>query len=86
MFSNSDNRPHSDAGIMLQVNTMKEELEILKPQLVQASKDTDALLINVQKETVEADKVKAVVSVDEASAKEEAAKVCCRGQATSLQP
>jgi dynein heavy chain len=57
---------------------MKAELEVLKPQLVQASKETDELLINVEEETVEADKVKAVVSVDEASAKEEAAKVCCK--------
>lgn len=54
---------------------MKAELEVLKPQLVQASKDTDELMVNVELETAEADKVKAVVSVDEANAKEEAAKV-----------
>jgi dynein heavy chain, axonemal len=58
-----------------QVNTMKEALEVLKPQLVQASKDTDELLVNVEHETVEADKVKAVVSVDEKKAKGEADKV-----------
>lgn len=58
-----------------QVHTMKQALEVLKPQLVQASEETDALLVNVEKETVEADKVKAVVSIDEAKAKEEANKV-----------
>jgi dynein heavy chain, axonemal len=58
-----------------QVNTMKAALEVLKPQLVQASKDTDELLVNVEHETVEADKVKAVVSVDEKKAKGEADKV-----------
>jgi dynein heavy chain, axonemal len=58
-----------------QVHTMKQELEVLKPQLVQASEETDALLVNVEKETIEADKVKAVVSIDEAKAKEEAQKV-----------
>jgi hypothetical protein len=59
----------------LQVNTMKEALEVLKPQLVQASKDTDVLLATVERDTAEADKVKAVVSVDEAVAKGEADKV-----------
>ena len=54
---------------------MKAELEVLKPQLLQASIDTDALMVNVEKETADADKVKAVVSVDEAAAKEEAGKV-----------
>lgn len=58
-----------------QVNTMKDELEVLKPQLVQASRETDVLLVDVEKETIEADKVKAVVSVDEAAAKAEAEKV-----------
>lgn len=67
---------HTNVAITaVQVNTMKAELEVLKPQLVQASKDTDELMVNVELETAEADKVKAVVSVDEASAKEEAAKV-----------
>ena len=58
-----------------QVNTMKEELEVLRPQLVQASAATDALLADVKRETAEADQVKAVVSVDEAAAKAEADKV-----------
>lgn len=58
-----------------QVSTMKDELEVLRPQLLQASEETDALLINVETETAAADKVKAVVSMDEAAAKQEAAKV-----------
>lgn len=70
---------------------MKQELEVLKPQLVQASEDTDALLVNVEKETVEADKVKAVVSIDEAKAKEEATKVTaikeeCEGDLAEAMP
>lgn len=70
---------------------MKQELEILKPQLVQASEDTDVLLVNVEKETVEADKVKAVVSVDEAKATEEARKVTaikeeCEGDLAEAMP
>ena len=58
-----------------QVNAMKEELEVLKPQLVAASADTDVLLLSVQRETADADKVKAVVSIDEAAAQAEAAVV-----------
>ena len=41
-----------------QVNAMKGELEVLQPQLVAASADTDALLVNVERETAEADKVR----------------------------
>lgn len=74
-----------------QVNAMKQELETLKPQLVQASKETDALLLDVEKETIEADNVKAVVSVDEAKAKEEADKVTaikkeCEGDLAEAMP
>jgi dynein heavy chain, axonemal len=74
-----------------QVNAMKYELEVLKPQLVQASKETDALLVDVEKETIEADKVKAVVSVDEAKAKAEADKVTaikkeCEGDLAEAMP
>jgi dynein heavy chain, axonemal len=76
---------------MVQVHTMKQELEVLKPRLVQASEETDKLLVNVQKETAEADKVKAVVSVDEAKAKEEAEKVTaikeeCEGDLAEAMP
>ena len=58
-----------------QVNGMKAELEELQPKLVVASKETDDLIAVVQKETIEADKVKVRVSADEASAAGEAAKV-----------
>ena len=74
-----------------QVNTMKAELEVLKPQLVQASAETEALLVDVKRETAEADQVKAVVSVDEARAKGEADKVTaikeeCEGDLAEAMP
>jgi len=58
-----------------QVATMQEELEALQPQLIQSSKETDEAMVVIAAETVEADKVKAVVSKDEAIASAEAAKV-----------
>jgi dynein heavy chain, axonemal len=74
-----------------QVNTMKAELEVLKPQLIAASEATDALLVDVKRETAEADAVKAVVSVDEAKAKAEADKVTaikeeCEGDLAEAMP
>ena len=54
---------------------MQEELTALKPQLEVSSKETDELMVKIAKETEEAEKVKEVVSKDEAVANEEAAKV-----------
>lgn len=74
-----------------QVSAMKAELEVLKPQLIAASADTEALLVDVKRETAEADDVKAVVSVDEAQAKREADKVTaikeeCEGDLAEAMP
>lgn len=54
---------------------MQGELTALKPQLEASSKETDALMERIAQETEEADKVKSVVSVEEAKANDEAAKV-----------
>jgi len=54
---------------------MQEELEALQPQLIESGKETDAAMVVIAEETVEADKVKAVVSQEEAVASAEAAKV-----------
>lgn len=57
------------------VSGMQEELIALQPQLVQSGIETDEAMVVIAAETVEADKVKAVVSVEEAAASEEAAGV-----------
>lgn len=58
-----------------QVSVMQEELVLLQPQLQTASVETEELMVRIKGETVEADKVKAVVSKEEAVANIEAAKV-----------
>ena len=57
------------------VGKMQEDLIALQPQLEQAKVDTDAAMVVIAKESAEADKVKQVVSKEEAVASEEAAKV-----------
>ena len=54
---------------------MQDELTALQPELVKAGKETDAAMVVIAAETVEADKVKVLVAKDEASASEEAARV-----------
>lgn len=46
-----------------QVSGMQEELEALKPRLIVSSQETEKLLLVIQSETAEADKVKKVVQV-----------------------
>jgi len=54
---------------------MQQELVDLQPKLVQSSKETDEALVVIAAETEEADKVRSVVSKEEAIASNEAAKV-----------
>jgi dynein heavy chain len=54
---------------------MQEELIALQPQLIKAGEETEAAMIVIAAETVEADKVKEVVAKEEAIASAEAAKV-----------
>ena len=51
---------------------MQIQLEALQPQLVEASKEVDAIMVNVEKESVEVAKVEKVVKADEAVANEQA--------------
>jgi dynein heavy chain, axonemal len=57
------------------VGKMQADLIALQPQLELAKVETDAAMVVIAKETEEADKVKAVVSKEEAGASAEAAKV-----------
>lgn len=57
------------------VSGMQEELIALQPELEKATAETEAAMKVIASETVEADKVKEVVSKEEAIASEEAAKV-----------
>jgi len=54
---------------------MQEELVLLQPQLIKAGLETEAAMVVIAAETVEADKVKEVVAREEAIASAEAAKV-----------
>lgn len=62
-------------GILGCCSTAQEELIALQPQLEESTRQTEAAMDIIAKETVEADKVKAVVSEEEAVAAAEAAKV-----------
>lgn len=57
------------------VQGMQTELIELQPQLAIAAKETEAAMVVISKESAEADKVKQVVSQEEAVASAEAAKV-----------
>jgi dynein heavy chain len=57
------------------VATMQEELTALQPELEKATVETEAAMVTIAAETVEADKIKEVVAKDEATASEEAARV-----------
>eukprot|EP00116_Pleurobrachia_bachei_P000174 sb/3460436/ len=54
------------------VANMEVELTALGPELKRKSEDTDILMVKLEKDQVEADKVRAVVSEEEAIAKEKA--------------
>eukprot|EP01047_Picozoa_sp_COSAG01_P001177 COSAG01_NODE_25_length_37050_cov_211.559119_13_plen_3716_part_00 len=57
------------------VEGMKEELIALQPKLVEAQKETADMMVIIEKETEEANKVKVVVEADEAKANAKAAEV-----------
>ena len=57
-----------------QVSIMQQELQELQPQLVETSKETDQLMVKIEKDTVEAEAKKEVVAADEAVANKAAAK------------
>lgn len=47
---------------------MQQELQELKPKLIQTSKETEELIKIIERETVDVEKVKKVVEADEAVA------------------
>lgn len=53
---------------------MQQELRELQPQLVETSKETEQLMVKIEKDTVEAEAKKEVVAADEAVANQAAAK------------
>ncbi|ELU17469.1 hypothetical protein CAPTEDRAFT_228350 [Capitella teleta] len=55
-----------------QVSEMQKELTDLQPQLVEASKEVDEIMIVIEKESIEVAKVEKVVKADEAVANEQA--------------
>ena len=57
-----------------QVSVMQQELQELQPQLVETSKETEQLMVKIEKDTVEAEAKKEVVAADEAVANKAAAK------------
>jgi len=56
-----------------EVDKMTVTLEELKPTLIQTAKDTEALIVHIEKESVSAEETKAVVAVEEAAANEKSA-------------
>lgn len=56
-----------------QVSVMQQELVALQPQLVETSKETEQLMVKIEKDTVEAEAKKEIVAADEAVANKAAA-------------
>lgn len=52
---------------------MQQELTALQPELIQTSAETDKMMVKIEKETVEVDAKKELVSADEKVANEAAA-------------
>jgi len=52
---------------------MQQELTALQPELIQTSAETDKMMVKIEKETVEVDTKKELVSADEKVANEAAA-------------
>ena len=59
--------------LCLQVSVMQQELTALQPELIQTSAETDKMMVKIEKETVEVDAKKELVSADEKVANEAAA-------------
>jgi dynein heavy chain len=60
------------ASAAAQVGTMQEELHALQPQLIVTQKETDQIMEVIARESVEVEKKRAVVKVDEAVANKKA--------------
>ncbi|XP_035261919.1 dynein heavy chain 3, axonemal [Anguilla anguilla] len=56
-----------------QVSVMQQELTALQPELIKTSAETDEMMVKIEKETVEVDAKKELVSADEKVANEAAA-------------
>ncbi|XP_059479374.1 dynein axonemal heavy chain 3-like [Neocloeon triangulifer] len=56
-----------------QVIEMRKQLQLLRPQLVETSEETDRLMIKIEQDTVEVEARKEIVGSDEAKANEAAA-------------
>ena len=54
------------ASTEAQVQGMQSELEALQPKLIASTKETEQLMVVIEAQTVEADKVKAVVKASDA--------------------
>lgn len=57
----------------VQVAVMQQELTALQPELIETAKQTDQMMVKIEKETVEVDAKKELVSADEKVANEAAA-------------
>ena len=55
-------------SLWLQIAVMQKELQELQPRLIETSRETDELIIVIEKETAEVEQVKGVVEADEAIA------------------
>ena len=56
-----------------QVNRMQAELSLLQPKLVEASRQTDAMMKTIQQESAEVEKTSALIRADEVAANQQAA-------------
>ncbi|XP_035775701.1 dynein heavy chain 3, axonemal-like [Anopheles albimanus] len=56
-----------------QVSVMQDQLKDLQPQLKQTSDETEKIMVNIERETAEAEKKKEIVGADETAANEAAA-------------
>lgn len=65
----------NDCGLIcdVQVAVMQQELTALQPELIETAKQTDQMMVKIEKETVEVDAKKELVSADEKVANEAAA-------------
>lgn len=52
---------------------MQKELTALQPELIKTSEETDKMMVRIEKETIEVDAKKELVSADEKEANEAAA-------------
>ncbi|KAM9012434.1 dynein axonemal heavy chain 3 [Ara ararauna] len=75
----------------LQIAEMQKELTALQPELIETSEETDKMMVHIEKETIEVDAKKELVSADEKEANEAAAaakaiKDECEGDLSEAMP